>query len=178
MNKLLILIAFISSSALLGSSAISTSSKPTDDDKIHWLTWDEAFALNKENPKKIFVDVYTEWCGFCKRMDATTFVDPSVVSFINAHFYAIKFDAETKENITFKDQDFKYVLKGKSGIHTLAYFLLEGKTSYPSFVTLTEKYDPITVSPGYKKPQDLIKELRFASEERYKVEDWSDYNRD
>ncbi len=171
MNKLLIFIALISSAALL-------SSTNNDGDKIKWLTWEEAIELNKEHPKKIFIDVYTDWCGWCKRMDETTFVDPEVVSYMNEHFYAIKLDAEMKENITFKDQEFKYVKQGRKGIHTLAYSLLEGKASYPSFVTMTEGFDRIAISPGYKQPDQLIKELRFAAEERYKDESWSDYNRD
>lgn len=171
MNKLLIFIALISSAALL-------SSTNNEDEKIKWLTWDEAIELNKEHPKKIFIDVYTDWCGWCKRMDATTFADPEVVSYMNEHFYAIKLDAEMKENVTFKDQEFKYVKQGRRGIHTLAYSLLEGKASYPSFVTMTEGFDRIAISPGYKQPDQLIKELRFAAEERYKDESWSDYNRD
>ncbi len=171
MNKLLIFIALISSAVLLSSTT-------KDGDKIKWLTWEEAIEMNKENPKKIFIDVYTDWCGWCKRMDATTFTDPEIVQYINEHFYAIKLDAEMKENITFKDQEFKYVKLGKRGIHTLAYSLLEGKASYPSFVTLTEDFDRIAISPGYKKPEDLIKELRFAAEERYKQQSWSEYNRD
>ena len=171
MNKLLIFIALISSAALL-------SSTNNEDEKIKWLTWDEAIELNKEHPKKIFIDVYTDWCGWCKRMDATTFADPEVVSYMNEHFYAIKLDAEMKENVTFKDQEFKYVKQGRRGIHTLAYSLLEGKASYPTFVTMTEGFDRIAISPGYKQPDQLIKELRFAAEERYKDESWSDYNRD
>lgn len=171
MNKLLIVIAMISSLALLSSTI-------GDEDKITWLTWEEAMEMNKENPKKIFVDVYTEWCGWCKRMDATTFTDPDVVDYMNDHFYAVKLDAEMKENIIFKDQKFKYVKQGNKGIHTLAYSLLEGKLSYPSFVTLNEDLDRIAVSPGYKKPDQLIKELRFAAEDKYKDKSWDDYNRD
>jgi len=171
MNKLLIFIALISSAALLSSTS-------DDGDKITWLTWEEAIEMNKENPKKIFIDVYTEWCGWCKRMDATTFSDPKVVDYMNEHFYAVKLDAEMKENITFQDQEFKFVMSGKRGIHTLAYSLLEGKLSYPSFVTLNENLDRIAISPGYKKPDQLIKELRFAAEEKYKDGSWNDYNRD
>lgn len=171
MNKLLIVIALISSVALLSSTA-------SEDEKIKWMSWEEAIELNKKSPKKIFVDVYTDWCGWCKRMDATTFSDPAVVSYLNDNFYAVKLDAEMKENITFKDQEYKFVKQGKRGVHTLAYSLLEGKISYPSFVTLNEKFDRIAVSPGYKKPDQLIKELRYAAEEKYKDESWSDYNRD
>jgi thioredoxin-related protein len=176
MNKLLIFIAFIFATTLLSSASKYEGSTLDTDDRIHWLTWDEAIALNKENPKKIFIDVYTEWCGWCKRMDATTFIDSAVVQYMNAHFYAVKFDAEMKDNITFQDQEFKYVKYGKRGMHTLAYSLLEGKASYPSFVTLTETFERIAISPGYKQPEQLIKELKFAAEEKYKVQDWSDFN--
>lgn len=171
MNKLLIFVALISSFALL-------SSTNSDVEKINWLTWNEAVELNKTHPKKVFVDVYTDWCGWCKRMDATTFADPNVVSYMNENFYAVKLDAEMKESITFKDQEFKYVTSGKRGIHTLAYSLLEGKLSYPSFVTLNENYDLIWISPGFKKPEQIIKELKFAAEEMYEDESWREYNRE
>ena len=48
-------------------------------DKINWMSFEEAIARSKEDPKHIFVDVYTDWCGWCKKMDASTFVDPVIV---------------------------------------------------------------------------------------------------
>lgn len=145
-------------------------------EEIRWLTWEEAVELNKDNPKKVFVDVYTEWCGWCKRMDQTTFKDARVVDYMNTHFYAVKLDAEMKKNIRFRNQEFKWVSAGRRGIHTLAYSLLEGKMSYPSFVTLNENFDRIAIMPGYKKPEQLLKELKFAAEERYKQTSWEDYS--
>ncbi len=40
---------------------------------VRWLSWEEAIELSKEDPRKIVIDVYTEWCGWCKKMDKTTF---------------------------------------------------------------------------------------------------------
>jgi thioredoxin-related protein len=139
------------------------------------LSWQDVVELNKQNPKKVFVDVYTDWCGWCKRMDATTFTDPDVVAYMNEHFYAVRMDAEMKEQISFNNQEFKYVTAGQRGVHTLAYSLLEGKMSYPSFVTLNEDFNRIAISPGYKRPEQLIKELKYAAEELYKEESWTNY---
>ena len=171
--------------SLLACAILMTTMAATDpavevqSNEIKWYTWEEAVALNEESPKKIFVDVYTSWCGWCKRMDATTFSDPAVVEYMNENFYAVKFDAEMKDEITFKNQQFKWVSAGRKGVHTLAYSLLEGKMSYPSFVTLSENYDRIAISPGYKKADQLMKELRYAAEEMYHETSWAEYvNRD
>lgn len=152
-----------------------TDPVPNPGDGIKWLTWQEAMTLSQEEPRKIFIDIYTDWCGWCKRMDATTFKDPKVAAYINEHFYAVKFNAEMKDEIEFKDHVFKWVKAGRNGVHTLAYSLLEGRMSYPSFVTLNESYDRIAIMPGYKQSDQLLKELRFAAEEVYKHKSWEEF---
>ncbi|RMD73721.1 MAG: DUF255 domain-containing protein [Bacteroidetes bacterium] len=140
---------------------------PQTGDGIRWMSWEEAVAANEKVKKKFIVDVYTKWCGWCKRMDATTFKDPAVVDYINEHFYAVKLDAEQKEDITFQGTTFSWVEGGRNGVHTLAYSLLDGRLSYPSIVYLTENYERITISPGFKQPADLMKELKWVAEELY-----------
>ena len=75
--------------ALMMLSSLTTTAQ-----EIQWMTWDQAIAKNNENPRKIMIDVYTDWCGWCKRMDKSTFVDTAVVNYVNKHFYAVKFNAE------------------------------------------------------------------------------------
>ena len=53
---------------------------------VKWYSLEEAVALQKKKPKKIFIDMYTDWCGWCKRMDATTFTDPAVSAYLNENF--------------------------------------------------------------------------------------------
>lgn len=171
MNKILAFVALGFSGILMSNT--DPTSAPTDG--IKWLTWQEATELSKVTPKKIFIDVYTDWCGWCKRMDATTFQDPKVVQYMNENFYAVKLNAEMKEEIQFNDHLFKWVSAGRNGVHTLAYSLLEGKMSYPSFVTLNETFDRIAIMPGYKQPEQLLTELKFAAEEVYKEKSWDQY---
>ncbi|TNE61972.1 MAG: DUF255 domain-containing protein [Bacteroidetes bacterium] len=143
---------------------------------LKWYTWEEAAALQKTNPKKIFVDVYTDWCGWCKRMDRSTFADEKVASYLAEHFYPVKLNAEQKADIQFNGETFKYVSGGNGrGIHTLAYALLDGKMGYPSMVYLNEKYERIMISPGYKEVPDMLKELRFAAEDKYQSTDWESF---
>jgi uncharacterized protein YyaL (SSP411 family) len=40
------------------------------------------------------VDVYTSWCGWCKKLDKDTYGDPTVKQFLNASFVGVKCDAE------------------------------------------------------------------------------------
>lgn len=145
-------------------------------DSIKWYTWDEAVNLNKKKPKKIFIDVYTDWCGWCKRMDAQTFTNPEVIGYMNANFYPVKFNAEQKETIKFQDKEFGYQQGERGrGVHMLAYSLLDGRLGYPAFVMLNEKYERIALSPGYKEAPQLMKELKFAKEEIYKNKSWDEY---
>jgi uncharacterized protein YyaL (SSP411 family) len=60
---------------------------------VKWLTFEEAIALHKENPKKVLIDLYTDWCGWCKVMDRETYSNAEISTYINENFYPIKFNA-------------------------------------------------------------------------------------
>lgn len=144
---------------------------------INWLTWEQAVELNQKKPRKIIVDVFTDWCGWCKKMDKGTFMDPKVAAYVNEKFYAVKLNAEQRADINFNAEVFKFVPNdtGRGGVHSLAYALLDGKMGYPSMVYLNEKYERIMISPGYKETEDMLKELRFAAEEFYSKTTWEQF---
>ena len=144
-------------------------------DKIHWMTWNEAVAANEKTPKKIFVDVYTDWCGWCKKMDAATFTDSSVVATMNKYFYAVKLNAEQKESILWRDMEFKWIEGGRNGFNSLALEILDRQMSFPTFVMLDKEFARISISPGYKEPPALMKELKYAYEELYRTMTWDEY---
>lgn len=143
--------------------------------EINWMTWEEAVIANKAAPKKMFVDVYTEWCGWCKKMDKTTFTDSAVVARLNADFYPIKLNAEQKESIFWNDKEYKWVEHKRDGIHQLAFELLEGRLSYPTYILMDSSFARILISPGYMVSEDLIRELRYASENHYKSMSWPEF---
>src|SRR6056300_1975427 len=74
---------------------------------IQWMTLADAVEAQKTTPKKIFMDVYTDWCGPCKLLDKNTFQNPDVSRYISEHYYAVKFNAEGTEEIKYYDQTFQ-----------------------------------------------------------------------
>jgi len=138
-------------------------------DKINWMTLGEAIELNKKEPRKFIVDVYTDWCGWCKRMDATTFSNKEVASYINENFYPVKFNAEMKDSIRLGDRTYHFVDNGRRGYHEVAAILTKGRLSYPTIVYLDEELRHISVEPGYKTPEQLSEKLIYYNEEKYKA---------
>lgn len=156
-----------------GDNAATTTAVALDE--VKWYTLDEAMAANKKTPKKMLVDVYTDWCGWCKVMDKQTFTDPGIIKYVNTNFYPVKFDAEIKETIKFKGKEYSFVANGRRGYNQLAYELLKGRLGYPSLVYLDENQNHIRIAPGFKKPEQLMPELKFAAEDHYKSQDFTKY---
>jgi thiol:disulfide interchange protein len=62
---------------------------------ITWSTQVESsFDAAKRAHKYVLADVYTDWCGWCKRLDQQTFSDDKMISFLNGKFVCIKANAE------------------------------------------------------------------------------------
>lgn len=167
-----LLLTAITSFANCGDPIKETSNT---EKKIKWYTWEEAVALQGKSPKIIMVDLFTDWCGWCKRMDATTFEDEAVAKYINTYFYPVKFNAEQKEEINYGGKIHKFVESGRSGYHELAAAMVDGKLGYPNFVYFNERMERIMISPGYKEPADVMLELRFTAEGNYLNMSWQDF---
>ncbi len=173
MNKILFNCLLLT--GLLAFFAFTPPENQPESAEIKWMTWEEAIAASEQSPKKIFIDMYTDWCGWCKRMDATTFKDEAVVQYMNENFYAVKFDAEQKEEIVYDGHVFKFVDSGRRGYHELAAALLDGRLGYPSFVYMDEEQKRITVSPGFKESNRMLLELKFIGGDHYKNSNFSEF---
>lgn len=143
--------------------------------KIEWISFEQAVFLNDMKPKKIFIDVYTDWCGWCKRMDAGTFKDSLIANYISENYYAVKLNAETKDTIRFRDKVF--VFKPEMKANELAISLLSGKMGYPSFVLMDEKYAILQPLSGYQTTEELLPLLEFYGTNAYLTTKWEEYSK-
>ena len=152
--------------------------------KIEWITLEEAQKAQKKEPKKIFMDVYTEWCGPCKLLDKNTFQNPDVSNYISEHYYAVKFNAEGTEEInfynkTFTNQNHDPNRRGRNSTHQFTQFL--GVKGYPTMVFFSEDGDPIMPLVGYYKPKQIELYLKMIKQGDYQIfskpEDFQNYKK-
>jgi len=167
MKKLIPLLFFILLG--LGSSA--------QEDKIEWLSFEEAVKRNEKEPKKFIVDVYTNWCGWCKKMDASTFKDPVIIKYIKNNYWAVKLNAERKDTIILGQQVFiNENLTQKRGPHQLAVALLNGKMTYPSIVYLDNNVELMHPAiAGFQDAKSLEQIIKYFGEGAYHSVPWDKY---
>ena len=143
--------------------------------KIKWHSWEEAIEKSKKEKRKIFVDIYTDWCGWCKKLDKTTFAEEHIAKYINSNYYAVKFNAEMETSITLKGQEYKFVKSGNRGYHELAAQLLQGQMSYPSMVFMDEDFNIIQAIPGFQDIKTFEMISTYFGSNSHRNTPWNKY---
>ena len=163
--KKLILILLLAAPAIILTAQTAT---------VKWYSIEEAAALAKSDPRPIFVDAYTDWCGWCKKLDKDTFSNPVIAEILNTKYYAVKFDAEGSEPVTFQGR--KFVNDGSLGkTHQLAYALLQGELGYPTVVFLTANSELITPVSGYKTPVQIEPMLMYFAGTSWQKQSYEEF---
>ena len=165
-KRLLYLLFFVFTSSLVAQNTV----------KINWISFEEAIERNETVPKKFLIDVYTKWCGWCKRLNATTFKNPVIVAYINEYYWPVKLDAERTDTVKLGDQIFvNENTDRRRGAHQLAIALLNGKMSYPSIVYLDENVELLQAVPGYYDAKGIEPIILFFGRDIYKQTSWEDF---
>ncbi len=140
--------------------AVLISSSTFAQDKIEWMKFEDAVTANQSNPKMLLVDVYTDWCGWCKKMDKETFTDPEVIAHINENFYAVKLNAEDSK------RTFEFGGKEYSEAEMAAAMRVR---SYPNFVVIDPTLKNIAQLPGYRTPDQFMDGLSELIEKAFRI---------
>ena len=150
--------------------------EPAKEAHINWLTIDELQVKMREKPKKVYMDMYTDWCGWCKKMEASTFSNPDVIKYMNEHFYCVRFNAERRD--TFRFMGKQYYFEPEKKVNNLAFELMRGQLSYPTSIFFEELFQNAQPVAGYQDVKGMELLLKFFGENSVKnQQQWLDYQK-
>lgn len=142
---------------------------------VQWISLPQLQERMARQPKPVLVDLYTDWCGWCKVMDKKTYARTEVAQYINTHFYAVKINAESREAMTWQGKTYQF--NGQAGIHNLAIQLTRGQLSFPHTIFVVPGEPQPQAIPGYLEVPDMELLLKYFGEGRYGKEDFSAYQK-
>ena len=150
MKKLLfILLVVILGAVSVHAQDYSQAPKLPKLPKVHWVSWDESCDIAKNEEKVIMLDLYTEWCGWCKKMDKETFTDAEIVEIINNHFVAVKLNPEKK------GQTFLYKGQSINSQQLLKLLAEDEQVKYPAIIFYYPEHNEVFTEEGFQKPKSF-----------------------
>lgn len=147
------------------------------DGLVNWLSIKEAQQKNKEVQKPFIIDIYTDWCGWCKHMMKTTYSNAGIANYINSNFYPVKFDAETKDTIEYNGKIYKPTSKEPKTPHELAIKFLGTSLSYPSTMFVTNNFEYNLLSQGFIEDKKIEPLLIFMVENAWRNSVYDEFNK-
>jgi thioredoxin-related protein len=138
--------------------------------EVIWLNYEEGLRKGKEQNKNIFVDFYTNWCGWCKRLDKDVYADSAVRVILTKHFVTVKTNAESSRRFTLEDGR-EYTDAGIAR----DVFRVQG---YPALWFLTPAGEQLTYVPGYVPKDKFINILNFIHSKAYQTKKFEEYEKE
>ncbi len=155
--------------------SFSSFQQNTSKERLQWITLEEAEKKLKQEPRPILVDLYTDWCGWCKVMDRKTYTNQDLIKYLNQKFYTVKLNAETKNDITWKGKIYSFNSAYKT--HEIALAFTKGELAYPTTVILpVDESDPQAIA-GMLEVKEMEMITRYFGENKYGKISFDDYAR-
>ncbi|MEO7263475.1 MAG: DUF255 domain-containing protein [Ferruginibacter sp.] len=156
-------------------NTVNYAFSPAVKEKINWISFEELQQQYEKNPKPIIIDLYTNWCGWCKEMDRTTYKHDKLATYINEHYYAVKYNAESKDSVFFNK--IKYSFNKRVETNDLAMYLTFGRLEYPTTVFLASPDARPAPLSGYMKPKEMEAPLKYFVERTNFQETFIEFNK-
>jgi thioredoxin-related protein len=122
--------------------------------EIRWRTFDAGLREAKATGRPMIVDVFTGWCGYCKKMDREVFPRDEVQAYLAKKFIPVRVDGEGAEAINYEGRAY-------TGATFSQRFRISG---YPTFIFLRADGAHLVNVPGYMPPEQFLTLLRYVGE--------------
>lgn len=132
---------------------------------LKWYSFDDGLALAKKEKKMVLIDFYTDWCGFCKKMDRETYSDQRIIRYLNEKYVLVKINPEKSGDLKFRGNTYTY--------STFARYI--GVNGYPSTLFMEFDEELITMVPGFVSADEFINMIRFLGDRHYKTMKYDEF---
>ena len=138
----------------------------TDGGEVEWKEFNRGIEIAKKEKKYVIIDFYTDWCGWCKKMDNLTYSDREVQRLLSSHFVSIKINAEDElHSLVYENKTYTYA--------EFTQYL--GINGFPTTVFLDPDGKAITKVPGFIQKEKMAKILNYFSSESYKKQTFDEF---
>jgi thioredoxin-related protein len=142
---------------LLAALALLVTSVPAAAGRasgVTWRSWDRGLEEARAAGRPVLVDVYTDWCGWCRRMDAAAYPRPEVRDYLSRKFVTIKLDAEAPDPARYDGRAFtSRSLAARFGVN-----------SYPTTIFLRPAGEHLVNVPGYVDADRFLLLLQYIGD--------------
>jgi len=166
-------ILFYLSSAILFMSFSATHRAPSD--QVEWMSLAQAETAIQKEKRPILIDLYTDWCGWCKVMDKKTYSNKNVVKYVHDKFYPVKINAESRDVINFSGRSYEFNSRYKA--NDFAIYLTQGRLEFPTTIILPADGSAPQAIPGFLEPKDFELIAKYFGEGEYGKTPFDKYSR-
>ena len=167
----------LKSLVLLGAGLVFFLSmrSPVGSNKTAWITLEQAAENLKKEKRPVLIDLYTDWCGWCKVMDRKTYSNKNVSAYLAEEFYPVKVDAEAKSNYRWEGKEYRFNTRYRT--NEFALYLTGAQLSYPTTVILPADGSAPQAIPGYMEPKEFELILKYFGEGYYGKIPFAEYQK-
>lgn len=133
---------------------------------IEWMTLAQVESSLQKEKRPVLIDLYTDWCGWCKVMDKKTYSNKKVIEYLKQKFYFVKVNAESKQSINWNGR--KYTFNPEYRTNEFALYLTQGRLSYPTTVIIPVEDGQPQAIPGFLEPKDFEVIVKYFGEGKYR----------
>ena len=139
--------------ALLLSLACAVPSSASDP-AVAWRSWPDGLEQARARKRPVLVNVHTDWCGWCRRMERDVYARPEIRQYLDRKFVTVKLNAESAEPAPYQGEDL-------TARELASRFRVTG---YPTTLFLRSNGEHLVSVPGYVAADRFLLLLRYIGD--------------